>query len=93
MDRICQKALARDRTARYQTMGALLGELSRVADTLPRRAATRDLAVYMRRQFGNATGGYVSSRSTRAVPETSSKPFPVTAASRKATQGFRRSAG
>jgi CheY-like chemotaxis protein len=61
VDRICAKALARDRTARYQTMGALLGELSRVADTLPRRAATRDLAVYMRRQFGTAGGGYTSS--------------------------------
>src|SRR5688572_6304561 len=65
VDRICAKALARDRTARYQTMGALLGELSRVADTLPRRAATRDLAVYMRRQFGTAGGGYTSSRSSR----------------------------
>ncbi len=65
VDRICAKALARDRTARYQTMGALLGELSRVADTLPRRAATRDLAVYMRRQFGTAGGGYTSSRSSK----------------------------
>jgi serine/threonine protein kinase/CheY-like chemotaxis protein len=65
VDRICAKALSRDRTARYQTMGALLGELSRVADTLPRRAATRDLAVYMRRQFGTAGGGYTSTRSSR----------------------------
>src|SRR5688572_14952116 len=37
VDRICGKALARDRNLRYQTMGALLGELSRVADSLPRR--------------------------------------------------------
>lgn len=62
VDRICAKALARDRNMRYQTMGALLGELSRVADSLPRRAATRDLAVYMRRQFGNTSGGYGAPR-------------------------------
>jgi CheY-like chemotaxis protein len=58
VDRICSKALARDRNQRYQTMGALLGELSRVADSLPRRAGSRDLSVYMRRQFGTATGGF-----------------------------------
>jgi serine/threonine protein kinase/CheY-like chemotaxis protein len=64
VDRICAKALARDRNMRYQTMGALLGELSRVADTLPRRAATRDLSVYMRRQFGNiAAGGFAPAKS------------------------------
>lgn len=52
VDAIVVKALARDRSNRYQTTGALLGDLSRVADDLPRRAATRDLSVYMRRQFG-----------------------------------------
>ncbi|MEQ9501527.1 MAG: protein kinase [Deltaproteobacteria bacterium] len=62
VDRICHKALARDRNARYQTTGALLGELSRAADDLPRRAATRDLAVYMRRQFGAQSGLYTASR-------------------------------
>ncbi len=71
VDRICAKALARDRNMRYQTMGALLGELSRVADSLPRRAATRDLAVYMRRQFGNTSGGYGSS--PRMPPSESSE--------------------
>ncbi len=64
VDRICAKALARDRNLRYQTMGALLGELCRVADTLPRRAATRDLSVYMRRQFGTAAGGFTPGRAT-----------------------------
>ncbi|MCA9552336.1 MAG: protein kinase [Myxococcales bacterium] len=57
VDRVVLKALARDPNNRYQTTGALLGELSRVADSLPRRAATRDLSVYMRRQFGAATAG------------------------------------
>lgn len=56
VDRVVFKALAREPNERYQTTGALLGELSRVADSLPRRAATRDLSVYMRRQFGAATG-------------------------------------
>lgn len=56
VDRIVLKALARDRSERYQTTGALLGELSRAADNLPRRAATRDLSVYMRRQFGSQIG-------------------------------------
>lgn len=52
VERICMKALARSREERYQTIGALLGELSRAADSLAKRAARRDLAVYMRRQFG-----------------------------------------
>lgn len=71
VDRICAKALARDRNVRYQTMGAFLGELSRCADSLPRRAATRDLSVYMRRQFGNAQGyggaRYIQSESASDV--------------------------
>ena len=66
VDRIVAKALARDPNLRYQTTGALLGELSRVADSLPRRAATRDLSVYMRRQFGPGASGYTASRSGRA---------------------------
>ena len=44
VDRVVLKALARDPNNRYQTTGALLGELSRVADSLPRRAATRGRA-------------------------------------------------
>ena len=56
VDRIVLKALARDRGERYQTTGALLGELSRAADNLPRRAASRDLSVYMRRHFGSQLG-------------------------------------
>lgn len=71
VDRICQKALARDRNARYQTTGALLGELSRAADELPRRAATRDLSVYMRRQFGAQTGSYATSISQTDSPHSS----------------------
>ena len=63
VDRVVLKALARDPNNRYQTTGALLGELSRVADSLPRRAATRDLSVYMRRQFGAATGSSPATRS------------------------------
>ncbi len=67
IDRICVTALARDRGVRYQTMGALLGHLSRVADALPRRAATRDLSVYMRRQFGNAARRQNSRRGSRGA--------------------------
>ncbi|MCK6546712.1 protein kinase, partial [Myxococcota bacterium] len=73
VDRICAKALARDRNLRYQTMGALLGELSRVADTLPRRAATRDLSVYMRRQFGNSAAN-VGAPKKREVSHVSGLP-------------------
>ena len=62
VDQICMKALARDSNTRYQTTGALLGDLSRVANELPRRAATRDISVYMRRQFGPGMPGYGSSR-------------------------------
>ncbi len=62
VDQLCMKALARDPNTRYQTMGALLGELSRVANELPRRAATRDLSVYMRRQFGPGMPGHASMR-------------------------------
>ena len=58
VDSICAKALARERGQRYQTVGALLGELSRAADALPERAATRDLSVYMRRQFGPWLPGF-----------------------------------
>jgi serine/threonine protein kinase/CheY-like chemotaxis protein len=58
VDRVVLKALAREPNERYQTTGALLGDLARVADALPRRAATRDLSVYMRRQFGVGTSGY-----------------------------------
>ncbi len=67
VDRIVMKALARDRSARYQTTGALLGDLSRVADALPRRAATRDLAVYMRRQFGASSSHSSKGRTASTV--------------------------
>ena len=60
VDTICLKALARDRNQRYQTMGAFLGDLSRVTETRLRRAGTRDLSVYMRRQFGTPGGGFRS---------------------------------
>lgn len=72
VDRVVLKALARDPNERYQTTGALLGELSRVADSLPRRAATRDLSVYMRRQFGAASGGLSGGRTSPAKRESSS---------------------
>jgi hypothetical protein len=52
VDEVCRRALSRDRDERYQTIGAMLGDLSRIADGLERRAARRDLAVYMRRAFG-----------------------------------------
>ncbi|MEM7675743.1 MAG: protein kinase [Myxococcota bacterium] len=64
VDAICLKALSRDPNTRYQTTGALLGELSRAADQLPQRAATRDLSVYMRRQFGPGTPGYGAGRTS-----------------------------
>jgi len=64
-----------DSNERYQTTGALLGELSRVADSLPRRAATRDLSVYMRRQFGAASGGLSGGRSRREASQISHSGF------------------
>ncbi|MBK8011276.1 MAG: protein kinase [Deltaproteobacteria bacterium] len=71
VDAVCEKALARDRDTRYRTMGTLLGDLSRVADALPRRAATRDLSVYMRRQFGNAADMFGLASRTRSDSGTS----------------------
>ncbi|MFO0728473.1 MAG: protein kinase [Myxococcota bacterium] len=71
VDRICGKALARNRDARYQTVGSFLGDLSRVTDTLPQRSSRRDLAVYMKRQFGAALGERrvaLSSASSGRVP-------------------------
>ena len=55
VDRVVLKALARDPNNRYQTTGALLGELSRVADSLPRRAATRDI---LEKSLGAAPGAF-----------------------------------
>jgi serine/threonine protein kinase/DNA-binding response OmpR family regulator len=52
IDRIILASLERDPDARVQTVGALLGELSRASEALPRRAAPRDVSVYMRRHFG-----------------------------------------
>jgi serine/threonine protein kinase/CheY-like chemotaxis protein len=51
LNSICEKALARSQSQRYQTIGALIGDLSRVCNTMKERAVSRDLAVYMRRQF------------------------------------------
>ena len=65
VDHIVMKALAKDRNQRYQTVGSLLGELSRVADGLPKRAQRRDLAVYMRRQFGTTAGRVRPTASSR----------------------------
>lgn len=65
VDRIIIKALARDREDRYQTVGALLGEVSRAADQLTQRASRRDLAVYMRRQFGTLAGRDAAGRRAR----------------------------
>ena len=62
VDAVCMKALAREPDTRYQTTGALLGDLSRVADDLPQRAASRDLSVYMRRQFGPGSPGFGAAR-------------------------------
>lgn len=70
VDAICMKALARDREHRYQTMGALLGDLSRASDGLPRRAGSRDLSVYMRRQFGTSGGGFRPGRTNSSRPDT-----------------------
>lgn len=52
VDDVCLAALERDRGSRFQTIGAFLGELARASETLPRRAAPRDVSVYMRRHFG-----------------------------------------
>lgn len=51
LDAICARALARDVRDRYQTVGALIGDLSRVANSLPTRAVSRDLAVYLQSRF------------------------------------------
>ena len=92
VDRICMKALAREPDARYQTTGALLGELSRAADELPRRAATRDLSVYMRRQFGPGVPGFGSFRSKPGRtdrPSVSAKPEGVQVSTFTRTTGDR----
>ncbi|MBI4820873.1 MAG: protein kinase [Deltaproteobacteria bacterium] len=52
IDDIVMRSLAREANERYQTIGALLGDLSRASDAMRARAQRRDLAVYMRRQFG-----------------------------------------
>ncbi|MBI2372851.1 MAG: protein kinase [Deltaproteobacteria bacterium] len=52
IDDIVMRSLAREVNERYQTVGALLGDLGRAADRMASRAQRRDLAVYMRRQFG-----------------------------------------
>ena len=52
LDAIVAKALHPDREERYQTVGSLIGDLAQTADRMPRSATRRDLAVYMRRQFG-----------------------------------------
>ncbi|MBX2813822.1 MAG: protein kinase [Myxococcales bacterium] len=66
VDAICLKALSRDKSYRYQTMGAFLGALSRVSDEINHRAGNRDLSVYMRRQFGTPSGGFRQGRSSRS---------------------------
>jgi serine/threonine protein kinase/CheY-like chemotaxis protein len=68
VDRVCLKALERDRDLRYRTVGALLGDLSRIADALPERAQRRDLAVYMRRQFRHLLGRASSGTSVSVPP-------------------------
>ena len=73
VDRVCLGALERDRSKRYQTMGALLGELSRVTAGQRKRAGSRDLSVYMRRQFGTPGGGFFGPRASfRSEPDPSS---------------------
>ncbi len=69
VDHIVAKALAREPEQRYQTMGALLGDLSRVAASLPRRTGSRDLSVYMRRKFGAPNPGSLRPGAPSAAPE------------------------
>ncbi|MEM1024037.1 MAG: protein kinase [Myxococcota bacterium] len=52
LDDVCLEALERDRSARFQTVGALLGACARIAESVDLRAAPRDVSVYMRRHFG-----------------------------------------
>jgi len=52
LDEICMEALERDRSRRFQTVGAMLGACARVAEAAQRRALPRDVSVYMRRHFG-----------------------------------------
>ncbi|MEE2903722.1 MAG: protein kinase [Myxococcota bacterium] len=52
IDAVVMKALERDKENRYQTIGSLLGELTKVADNLKVHISRRDIAVYMRRHFG-----------------------------------------
>jgi CheY-like chemotaxis protein len=59
VDAAVMKALERDRDRRFQTVGALLGALTRAQAALDKRAVPRDVAVYMRRHF----------RSSRPPPE------------------------
>jgi len=77
IDRIVMRSLARDREARYQTVGAMLGDLSRVTNTLPQRASRRDIAVYMKRQFTQATGEAGNRRALSRGPTNSGGKLPI----------------
>lgn len=57
LDVVVLRCLARDRSERPSSMRSLGRKLHRVIDAFSRRAQTRELAVYMRRQFGRL-GGY-----------------------------------
>lgn len=57
LDKVVLKALRRNRDERTSSMRNLRGQLYQIIDALPHRAGTRELAVYMRRQFGRV-GGY-----------------------------------
>ncbi len=84
VDAVVMKALEKDRDVRFQTVGSLLGALSRIADALPERAARRDLAVYMRRQFGTTAGQQAGAPGGKAVPGVSQVAgFSPTAAGRE----------
>ncbi len=56
-DVVVLRCLARDREDRPSSMRSLSRKLHRIIEAFTRRAQTRELAVYMRRQFGRI-GGY-----------------------------------
>lgn len=68
VDRILMKALRRQPDARYQTAGAFLGDVSQALDQLPRRAAARDLAVFMRTRIHQSTSPNTQGTAPRRPP-------------------------
>ena len=91
IDVVVMKALERNRENRYQTIGSLLGDLTKVAESLQVHISRRDIAVYMRRHFGTNSPRPRSTDTQRARSLT--LPKISLASSFSATSGLRTPVG